>query len=600
MRIGVSVALLCSTWVLAAPGESCPRCPWASFWTIPPAAGDCKPAAEPVPCFPETDAVARRLDLGLAFSGGGTRSATLTLGQLRGLQRLGLLDKARYLSAVSGGAWAAVPFTYAKSLPDDFLGPYQAPHELQRATVIAVANGQLAQAIADSSLVAGSIPEVVGDLLAAGVSKSPSQLLQTLVSSVNGALRRESDRLNKTYTRLLGRVFIDPLVEPGTSASGRLFTWDGDTLGQISAQTNGAVDQNMVVVGSERPFLIANGTVISARPDYEYPLLMPIEYTPLYVGVRQRFGLRFGGSYVSPWAYDSNGIGEVDGKNHRIQIQYDAKRRFTLADVVASVGAAPQLALMLGDFAPGALKTKIQRAAEVFPAFRLFAVNDDGRARTVLTEEIAHGDGGFSDNLGVLPLLARGVRNIMVFNNTNTELVENNDDLKSLFFPVGPPNGTGDKRHNVVFERANYTTVRDGLIARRTAHQEQVYCTQHWKVLPNEHYNVAGFDGLNACWFYNSSAKEWFDDLPHALSEMAGGHDQTDAGKNFDHFPWFGTFGQNKTHVIQLTIPQVNLLSNLAAWIVANDHSKQLIACSLSGVLLPRPPDCPADPTAKP
>ena len=95
----------------------------------------------------------------------------------------------------------------------------------------------------------------------------------------------------------------------------------------------------------------------------------------------------------------------------------------------------------------------------------------------------------------------------MVFNNTNTELVENNDDLKSLFFPVGPPNGTGDKRHNVVFDRANYTTVRDGLIARRKAHQEQVYCTQQWKVLPNEHYNVAGFDGLNACWFYNSSAK---------------------------------------------------------------------------------------------
>lgn len=29
----------------------------------------------------------------------------------------------------------------------------------------------------------------------------------------------------------------------------------------------------------------------------------------------------------------------------------------------------------------------------------------------------AHGDGGFSDNLGIMPLLARGVQNLLVFVN---------------------------------------------------------------------------------------------------------------------------------------------------------------------------------------
>jgi len=258
--------------------------------------------------------------------------------------------------------------------------------------------------------------------------------------------------------------------------------------------------------------------------------------------------------------------------NHRVQVQYDKARVFTLADVVASVGAAPQLALMLGDGVPSALKSRIQQAAQVFPAFRHFAINDAGTARTVLTEEIAHGDGGFGDNLGVLPLLARGVKNILVFNNTNTELVENNDDLKSLFFPVGPPNGSGDKTHNVVFEAQHYAALVRGLVARREAHQPQVYCDRGWKVLDNPHYAVAGFEGLNACWFYNSSADGWMDYLQMPLREMVANRDKTKEGRNFDHFPWFGTFGQNKPHVIQLTTPQVNLLSNLAAWIVTSQE----------------------------
>jgi len=45
---------------------------------------------------------ARRL-VGLAFSGGGIRSATLNLGILQGLAEFGLLEKAHYVSAVSGG-----------------------------------------------------------------------------------------------------------------------------------------------------------------------------------------------------------------------------------------------------------------------------------------------------------------------------------------------------------------------------------------------------------------------------------------------------------------------------------------------------------------
>ena len=53
-----------------------------------------------------------------------------------------------------------------------------------------------------------------------------------------------------------------------------------------------------------RPFLIAGGTIdFECGPASPTPGLIPVEYTPLYTGVRQRFGT-LGGTYVMPWAYD--------------------------------------------------------------------------------------------------------------------------------------------------------------------------------------------------------------------------------------------------------------------------------------------------------
>jgi len=43
--------------------------------------------------------------VGLAFSGGGIRSATFGLGVLEGLKSLGLLEQVHYLSTVSGGGY---------------------------------------------------------------------------------------------------------------------------------------------------------------------------------------------------------------------------------------------------------------------------------------------------------------------------------------------------------------------------------------------------------------------------------------------------------------------------------------------------------------
>jgi hypothetical protein len=347
-------------------------------------------------------------------------------------------------------------------------------------------------------------------------------------------------------------------------------------VAEIGRLTNGQLGEDFVVVPEGRPFLIANGTLIAARADYSYPILLPVEYTPLYVGVRPRVGSRFGGIYVSPWAYDARRVVEVNEAEHLVRVERDPSREFTLGDVVGSSGAAPQLQLVLGTFAPAAFRDRVQRAAGVFPAFRHLTLHEAVDGRNVLTEEVGHGDGGFGDNLGIAPLLARGVKNIIVFNNSNTMDVENNNDFRSLFFPVGPPSGNGDKRFNVVFEAKRYKELMDGLEARQRAGKPLVYCnTEPWPVLANEHFGVAADpSGVHVCWFYNSKAPQWEAALPDQLRRMVNGENRTKKTGNFDGFPWLSTFYQNRTNVIQLTATQVNLLSNLSAWIVAQESDE--------------------------
>src|SRR5450759_385824 len=62
--------------------------------------------AAPTPTPPHPFSEAHRVrPLGLAFSGGGIRSATFNLGVLQGMAELGLLPFIDYLSTVSGGGY---------------------------------------------------------------------------------------------------------------------------------------------------------------------------------------------------------------------------------------------------------------------------------------------------------------------------------------------------------------------------------------------------------------------------------------------------------------------------------------------------------------
>jgi hypothetical protein len=590
---------------------------------VPPCPTDCFPAhywsvdrndytKTGAPSFPEQAFLADRADLGLAFSGGGTRSASATLGALRGMNRNGWLPRVRYISAVSGGSWASVPFVYSVLPLNDLLGTMAADDgDLNAEQFLKTPNGALAAAIVKSSFFATGALEASAVTARIREDDIESRIKKGKIAleaffQVTDRLRRDPDRVNKTYTRLIGKAFIDPVIVPGTSTSDELFSWSEQSL---AAMDHGSREQLglLSLSGGQRPYLIASGTAVqkgtliqgtpaaSCDDTATFPVLAPVEYTPLYIGVRQVFDVcvkgedgrtktvHIGGGYVEPWAYDTEAIGapRVEGPastnswTGTLDVRVDPKRRLSLADVAASSGAAPELLTIIGGPVPDDYKGYVQQAAQAFPAFRHLSV----ATNTLTDEEIPHADGGVQDNLGVLPLLARQVKNVFVFINTATKYWRYNDDLRALFVSIGPPDSDGDKRYNGVLQASdpNVDALELVLSAFDKAQKDGspfVYCGKNWTVRQSEHYNVRGYTGLNICFFYNAQPARWADSLSIRVKA------EVPRTKNF---PWFKTFGQDVPHVIKLKPSEVNLLANMWAWIM----TEKSVVDQIRGVVTP-------------
>lgn len=590
------LAAACAALVLAdaaAPlAQSCDDCVKTRFWQVSPTFWTDGSGAAP----PELEALKtlKPADVGIAFSGGGTRSASATIGQLRGLRANGWLSRVRYMTAVSGGSWAAVPYAYYPGSLDDLLG---VPAPLDFATVETVPAGLLADRVVRSKLAHVGLQEApsfvpadsdrrIADRVDVSTLRSALVIGRQAVRKLRRSELPEPERQNKTYAHMLGQLFLDRLVPDGNR---RPYTWSRDSAIEISAATGQPAGQ-FLVMPDDRPFLIVGGTAVKAVGS-EYPRLIPVEYTPLYTGIRQRFGT-VGGTYVWPWAYDRLAA----AKSSSTEILVSPKpvdRMFTLADVIGSSGAAPQLELMLGSSVPAQLRPALRQAAAAFPSFSNLAVRGEGveEAPAAPSAEIAHGDGGFSDNLGIMPLLARGVQNLLVFVNSSSTYVEN-DQLQSYFMRLAIRDGNGDKTFNAVFERERYREVLAGFDAAVRDGNGALYCGTNWTVLSNEIYNIRGYPRLNICFVYNHAAEKWKAALPPTIRDWVTPPDPRKLSKQakaLQRFPYYKTFGENRTSVIQLTPLQVNMLADLAAWSVTSDQAVKTIVSAFGEAVLPAP-----------
>jgi hypothetical protein len=590
------VALSCGALAGSAVSaqSTCTNCVEARFWEVSPTFWNTATPEE----TPERAQLVKlhHVDLGIAFSGGGTRSASASVGQLRGLEQNGWLARVRYMTAVSGGSWAAVPYTYSRSVPlVDLLGDPRPidpktgqrrpldPHAVQT-----VPDGLIATRIVNSGLghvgvveAPSFLPDTVGgrDLVQ---TRTYLQMARSGIRKLRKRELPEPNRQNKTYAHMLGQVFLNGIVEDWNR---KQYAWDDASA--VEMGTSGKPLGDFITMdAADRPFLIVGGTLVKPN-GVEYPRLIPVEYTPLYTGVRQQFG-QLGGTYVSPWAYDRLTIAPRSS-THVLVGPKPTERPFTLADVIASSGAAPQLTLMLGDKVPERFRPALRQASLAFPAFNNLAVRDG--APNPVSAELAHGDGGFTDNFGLMPLLARQVRNIIVFVNSMSEY-RNNEQLQSYFMPLEIRDGNGDKTMNPVFEKEKYLQVLRGFDASTKARGGAIFCEKNWAVKSNELYNIRSYTGLNICWVYNYPGEAWFDTVPADVKVWLKPSDPKNLSpqaKDLQHFPYYKTFGENRTNVIKLKPLQVNLLADLAAWSITNTPAIEEIVKTFGADVVPMP-----------
>jgi len=516
--------------------------------------------------FPERTRTNKPADMGVVFSGGGTRSAAAALGQLRALRDATWLDRVGYISAVSGGSWTAVPFTFTdKHVDDRLIGPQLAFEALTSDSLNATLDGSLAQAISTSKLITcitfetsrilGLVPPEAAKIFSQAIGRCPS-----------------GDSDSGTYSRLLSSVFLRTTTDLGAS---NLMAWDREQLNDILDVNPNLQASRFTLAGEGRPFLIANAVVIRDLPDGRE--LVPIEMTPYYTGVR-RYRSAIGGTYMWSWAFDSQDAATPYGDSGYVRVVTSAESvGLTPADMMASSGAAPLLQILSRVPAQAA-----DRIAAYFPHFSHVTVND---GRVEARPNLLHGDGGFMDNVGVMPLLAREVHNILVFLNTKDPLT-GYDDLAPYFRRPGGAADPAGKVHNVVFSRdAEGHDVYEDLLATFKAQLSKgrgvVYCGRNWIVLPNETYGIRGYNGLNICFVYNYHSTGWWDHLPPLVqsqvvrpdvSYFTGERQAPPGAGDFKDFPWYKTFFENGPAVVYLRAPQVNLLAHMSCWTVMDQR----------------------------
>lgn len=478
----------------------------------------------------KVDGLESKPNVGLAFSGGGTRSATCVLGQLRGLNELNLIKNIRYISCVSGGAWTSVPFTYLNDSWTDetFLGQAIPPEDLTMEALRKIDRNSFAHLISNSVIIDNFFKH---------------------------ATRFAGD---ETYSRAIGDIFLEPLEIDSLKRS---FSLNTKSVSMLVENNQRLREEDFYTVRDDRPFLIVGSIILRIDNPEEFDRRIHFETTPLYAGARVLHkkagskGLDIGGGYIEPLGFDSDEPNDPPDQSQVVEVRLGASRHlYTLSDVVGTSGAAPAEVLA---------KYGIDWVG--FPEFRHWSVPAADKTHA---KEYTFGDGGILENLGIMSLLMRKVERIVVFVNTKAKLKgagkgEINDSIPPLFGKTPPFN------LNHVFPKERYPELVENLLMKKKAGKSVIYKTRY-PVRSAPHYGIESDWEVDILWVYNERVKGWEDRLPANIRKKIG-------TGSLGNFPHYKTFLQNPPKVIDLSAFQVNLLANLHCWNITAPENAQLL-----------------------
>lgn len=516
-------------------------------------------------------------NVGICLSGGGSRAMIAGMGQLRALKALGLLERVKAISSVSGGSWLAVPFTYLppEISDDQFLNGFVP----DPGSLVLGAHGSPAERLEE--LPPGNLGRVAAD-----PSMAPAEL------AVQGL---ELMMLGVPPDRLWSQLVADNVLAPfGLASFDRwhlptsFFTFSPAmakvirSLNPRLGATAHTYRQPALEGDVRRPFHLCNASMfVCPSSDLPLPaegeLLAPLQSNAFFTGIVGRDlgtdagGVEVGGGGVSSFAFASRVQRVVAGE----QVEVRARAPLALSDVTGMSSA----------FFAGPLSTMLPELDVLDPAYRYWPV--DGAAPG-LGSRNRFADGGDLENNGVASLLAyEDVEKLVVFINS-TPLLRGSDGQVRLddwlsplfgFTPYQPPARGREGgyvlyddiraglaplpadadalfyQNNQVFPSRSLEPLLEGLwsasggAARR---RPATFFQQGLEVLDNSWFGVRGGRRVDVLWIVLNPAREWEERLrPEVRAALPAA---------------FPNYGILETHLPPVAI---NLLAHFTSWVVS-------------------------------
>ena len=473
-----------------------------------------------------------KTETGVCFSGGGARSHVCVTGQLRALRDLGVLNKndLNYISATSGGAWAASIFTFyergAKN-DDDLLGKGTEPEEM--------------------------FTEVL--------QKPPCPLASPAQDVMWQEMRRIfwSTPSPELWEQVLGNVYFERFGMNKEVPFGMR-----ELVPTIRYYNRALAKAKINQTRPNRPFLVLHANMIG--PEWaDASDVVPIQFTPMYCGTpymrrvhykeaasrkSHRQGLyKIGGGFIDTFAFGAEVPKAVSDKHKVIT------RKWVLADMFGKVAQniknlsneardllhrrhdtgnllkhfirvpAPERpfslrhAVGISSDGPALMYKNKRFRDQLNPRGHYFSPTGlkDRAKEKELDLVMEFSDGGVTDNLAIMPLLQRKVKRIIAFSNSEIPLIpiksKDVDHLKYStiaqlwpttnilpLFGVHFDEKTMEEKvtkyftnlgENQVFHTYRVKDLIKAMLEKKEKGEPQVV-VQRYEVVPNDFWNVQG------------------------------------------------------------------------------------------------------------
>jgi hypothetical protein len=180
-------------------------------------------------------------------------------------------------------------------------------------------------------------------------------------------------------------------------------------------------------------------------------------------------------------------------------------------------------------------------------------------------------DGGALDNTGLMALLQRQVKSIVVFINSEVPTSKSNNKV-IIDRDIAPLFGVDNTElpNNTVFEASAYDDLLENLWETNKVNGGLCLHRQSYTTLENNWFGTPSY-AVDILWVYNSPVEKWIQSLSKEMQKTVR-YGVKGFGE-LSHFPNYKTIGEEFLHMVELTSAQVSCIADMHAWSIEQNST---------------------------